>query len=222
MPSQDLDYAPPRLPTGAAGSAVCSRASSCFARSWALPSTASIRCSKSCASPSMTLLQGLMIFFFAVSLAWIAFAAGSVHCRRLEAPRSPPRTGGGRPGGRRHAARCRRSPRWSCRSTTRIPFAPPRRCKPWPRRCRRPARVVLSRSWCFQIRPTPMRGSARPRPSSGCARALAGISAGLVPAALAQRRAQVGQHRGFRHAMGRPLRSHDRARCRQSDRSAPP
>ena len=28
---------------------------------------------------SMTLLQGLMIFFFAVSLAWIAFAAGSVH-----------------------------------------------------------------------------------------------------------------------------------------------
>jgi len=27
---------------------------------------------------SMTLLQGLMIFFFAVSLAWIAFAAGSV------------------------------------------------------------------------------------------------------------------------------------------------
>src|SRR5277367_662173 len=27
---------------------------------------------------SMTLLQGLMIFFFAVSLGWIAFAAGSV------------------------------------------------------------------------------------------------------------------------------------------------
>ena len=27
---------------------------------------------------SMTLLQGLMIFFFAISLAWIAFAAGSV------------------------------------------------------------------------------------------------------------------------------------------------
>ena len=27
---------------------------------------------------SMTLLQGLMIFFFTISLAWIAFAAGSV------------------------------------------------------------------------------------------------------------------------------------------------
>ena len=27
---------------------------------------------------SMTLLQGMMIFFFAVSLGWIAFAAGSV------------------------------------------------------------------------------------------------------------------------------------------------
>src|SRR6202022_2258058 len=27
---------------------------------------------------SMTLLQGLMIFFFAISLGWIAFAAGSV------------------------------------------------------------------------------------------------------------------------------------------------
>src|SRR6202163_3803301 len=27
---------------------------------------------------SMTLLQGLMIFFFAISLSWIAFAAGSV------------------------------------------------------------------------------------------------------------------------------------------------
>ena len=39
---------------------------------------------------SMTLLQGLMIFFFAVSLGWIAFAAGSVSGRRLEAARSRP------------------------------------------------------------------------------------------------------------------------------------
>jgi len=46
---------------------------------------------------SMTLLQGLMIFFFAVSLAWIAFAAGSVIAgaskRRDRAPR--PETGTG-------------------------------------------------------------------------------------------------------------------------------
>ena len=43
---------------------------------------------------SMTLLQGLMIFFFAVSLAWIAFAAGSVIAgaskRRDLVPRAPP------------------------------------------------------------------------------------------------------------------------------------
>ena len=42
---------------------------------------------------SMTLLQGLMIFFFAVSLGWIAFAAGSVLAgaskRRELAPTSP-------------------------------------------------------------------------------------------------------------------------------------
>src|SRR6202158_4360513 len=44
---------------------------------------------------SMTLLQGLMIFFFAISLAWIAFAAGSVIAgaskRRDPVPRAPPR-----------------------------------------------------------------------------------------------------------------------------------
>src|SRR5258706_9739936 len=43
---------------------------------------------------SMTLLQGLMIFFFAISLAWIAFAAGSVIAgaskRRDPVPRGPP------------------------------------------------------------------------------------------------------------------------------------
>jgi len=43
---------------------------------------------------SMTLLQGLMIFFFAISLAWIAFAAGSVIAgaskRRDPVPRGLP------------------------------------------------------------------------------------------------------------------------------------
>jgi membrane glycosyltransferase len=44
---------------------------------------------------SMTLLQGLMIFFFAISLGWIAFAAGSVIAgaskRRDPVPRGLPR-----------------------------------------------------------------------------------------------------------------------------------
>ena len=44
---------------------------------------------------SMTLLQGLMIFFFAISLTWIAFAAGSVIAGaskgRDPVPRAPPR-----------------------------------------------------------------------------------------------------------------------------------
>ena len=44
---------------------------------------------------SMTVLQGLMIFFFAISLSWIAFAAGSVIAgaskRRDPVPRAPPR-----------------------------------------------------------------------------------------------------------------------------------
>src|SRR6266853_960384 len=43
---------------------------------------------------SMTLLQGLMIFFFAISLSWIAFAAGSVIAgaskRRNPVPRGLP------------------------------------------------------------------------------------------------------------------------------------
>ena len=51
-------------------------------------------------------------------------------------------------------------------------------------------------------------------------RSLAAHHARLVSAALAQRRAQVGQYRGIRHALGRPLRSHDRARRRQPDRRA--
>ena len=46
---------------------------------------------------SMTLLQGLMIFFFAVSLAWIAFAAGSViaGASKRRDPRPNPAAGTG-------------------------------------------------------------------------------------------------------------------------------
>src|SRR5260221_14783689 len=43
---------------------------------------------------SMTLLQGLMIFFFAVSLGWIAFAAGSGFAGGPQR-RGPPPPGGG-------------------------------------------------------------------------------------------------------------------------------
>src|SRR3984893_1699953 len=43
---------------------------------------------------SMTLLQGLMIFFFAVSLGWIAFAAGSVLAGASK--RRDPQPGAGR------------------------------------------------------------------------------------------------------------------------------
>src|SRR3982074_3191711 len=39
---------------------------------------------------SMTMLQGLMIFFFAVSLGWIAFAAGSVLARASNTRDPPP------------------------------------------------------------------------------------------------------------------------------------
>jgi membrane glycosyltransferase len=46
---------------------------------------------------SMTLLQGLMIFFFAISLAWIAFAAGSVlaGASKRRDPEPPPAQGTG-------------------------------------------------------------------------------------------------------------------------------
>src|SRR6202165_3985346 len=43
---------------------------------------------------SMTFLQGLMIFFFAVSLGWIAFAAGSGFGRGGAGGRRPPLAGG--------------------------------------------------------------------------------------------------------------------------------
>jgi len=52
---------------------------------------------------SMTLLQGLMIFFFAVSLGWIAFSAGSVLAgasKRRETLPEPPGPDTGEPGPR--------------------------------------------------------------------------------------------------------------------------
>jgi membrane glycosyltransferase len=78
MPPQDLGYRPPRRPRRGSGAAVL----------YARFILATITCGVTTYGvyqmlqvvrfASMTLLQGLMIFFFAVSLGWIAFAAGSV------------------------------------------------------------------------------------------------------------------------------------------------
>ena len=82
------------------------------------------------------------------------------------------------------------------------------------------ARIAASRSWCSRIRPTPMRGFAKPLRVDALRKSLAQHHAGLVSAALAEHRPQIRQSRGLRHALGRPLRSHDRARRRQPDRRA--
>jgi membrane glycosyltransferase len=101
MPSQDLDYAPPRPPTGPAGSAVW------FARIILVTTFVGIttygvyQMLQVVRFASMTLLQGLMIFFFGVSLAWIAFSAGSVlaGASKRRDPRPEPAAGGTAGGG---------------------------------------------------------------------------------------------------------------------------
>ena len=78
MPPQELRYSPSRRPRRAAGAAVL------YARFILATVTAGVttygvyQMLQVVRFASMTLLQGLMIFFFAVSLGWIAFAAGSV------------------------------------------------------------------------------------------------------------------------------------------------
>jgi membrane glycosyltransferase len=78
MPPQDLRCKPPRRARARAGYAVL------YARFILIAITAGVstygvyQMLQVVRFASMTVLQGLMIFFFAVSLAWIAFAAGSV------------------------------------------------------------------------------------------------------------------------------------------------
>jgi membrane glycosyltransferase len=78
MPAQDLRYKPWRRAGGGISAAVL------YARFILIAVTAGIttygvyQMLQVVRFASMTLLQGTMIFFFAVSLAWIAFAAGSV------------------------------------------------------------------------------------------------------------------------------------------------
>src|SRR6202166_3232296 len=77
-PPQDLRYPPSRRARRAAGAAVL------YARFILVTVTVGVttygvyQMLQVVRFASMTLLQGLMIFFFAVSLGWIAFAAGSV------------------------------------------------------------------------------------------------------------------------------------------------
>jgi membrane glycosyltransferase len=78
MPSQDLDYAPPRLPTGLTGSAVWFARIILVAAFVGITTYGVYQMLQVVRFASMTFLQGLMIFFFGVSLAWIAFSAGSV------------------------------------------------------------------------------------------------------------------------------------------------
>jgi membrane glycosyltransferase len=78
MPAQDLRYKPPRRNRRWSGAAVL------YARFILVTVTVGVttygvyQMLQVVRFASMTLLQGLMIFFFAVSLGWIAFAAGSV------------------------------------------------------------------------------------------------------------------------------------------------
>src|ERR1700687_2663458 len=78
MPPQDLRYPPSRRERHAAGAAVL------YARFILVTVTVGVtifgvyQMLQVVRFASMTLLQGLMIFFFAISLGWIAFAAGSV------------------------------------------------------------------------------------------------------------------------------------------------
>jgi membrane glycosyltransferase len=78
MPSQDLRYKPSRRTRER------STAAALFARFILITTTLGVstygiyQMLQVVRFASMTLLQGMMIFFFAVSLGWIAFAAGSV------------------------------------------------------------------------------------------------------------------------------------------------
>src|SRR5271154_5711426 len=78
MPAQDLRHRPPKIPAARISLAAL------YARFILLAVTVGVttygvyQMLQVVRFASMTLLQGTMIFFFAVSLGWIAFAAGSV------------------------------------------------------------------------------------------------------------------------------------------------
>src|SRR5271169_2106418 len=78
MPAQDLRYKPRRLAGGGISSAVLYARFILIAVTVGVTTYGVYQMLQVVRFASMTLLQGTMIFFFAVSLGWIAFAAGSV------------------------------------------------------------------------------------------------------------------------------------------------
>lgn len=78
MPPQDLSRRPSRRPRERSGAAVVFARFILLIVSLGVTVYGIFQMLQVVRFASMTLLQGMMIFFFAVSLAWIAFAAGSV------------------------------------------------------------------------------------------------------------------------------------------------
>jgi membrane glycosyltransferase len=78
MPPQELDYKPPRRARYWPGAAVLYARFIVAAVTVGVTAYGVYQMLQVVRFASMTLLQGMMIFFFAVSLGWIAFAAGSV------------------------------------------------------------------------------------------------------------------------------------------------
>ena len=78
MPPQDLRYQPSRRASHAAGAAVLYARFILVAVTVGVTTYGVYQMLQVVRFASMTVLQGMMIFFFAVSLGWIAFAAGSV------------------------------------------------------------------------------------------------------------------------------------------------
>jgi membrane glycosyltransferase len=132
---------------------------------------------------SMTVLQGLMIFFFAVSLAWIAFAAGSVLAGASK--RREPRTAG-------------------------LVGADTLTALVMPIYNEDPTRTTTAlqamAEALAQIGAHPRNGRDRPSAPRSCR-----YDAGLVSPTMAKRGAQIGQRRGLRNTLGRPLPLYDRA-----------
>jgi len=93
MLPQDLHYRPPRRDRQAAGAAVLYARFILVAVTVGVTTYGVYQMLQVVRFASMTLLQGLMIFFFSVSLAWIAFAAGSVLAGASK--RRDPRPGSG-------------------------------------------------------------------------------------------------------------------------------
>ncbi len=158
---------------------------------------------------SMTLLQGTMIFFFAISLGWIAFSAGSVLAgasKRRDALAPGPAAAG------------------AALTALVMPIYnedPARTAAGLQAMAEALRRIDAHRGFEIVMLSDSTDADAWIRETLQVARLRAALHshhAGLVSAALAEHRAQIGQSRGLRNALGWALRTHDRARCRQPHR----